>query len=113
MGPPAWLAGSAVVTATLFLFVQTPIMAFGLISFLLVPAIAIWVGAGATSIVSARNSGISTGHTLAIAGIVFALFAAYLIQLQSRSAPSGSSFGGGRTVDPTSGKSGPSTDPPP
>ena len=91
--PPPWLAGLAVAAATLSLVVQTPLMALGIVSLLLVPALAIWVGIGVTTLLNPGRRMKAT-QTMVIVGAVTALFAAYVIMLQSRRAPPGTTFGG-------------------
>jgi hypothetical protein len=100
--------GLAVAVGTLSLALQTPLMALGTFSLLLVPALSIWAGVGVAAMVSSHRTS-SVGQTVLIAGIVIAVFAAYVILLQFR-LPAGMP-GGGRTIDPSKG--GPTVYPPP
>jgi hypothetical protein len=96
MRPPGWLVGISIATATLHLAANSRLMALGMVAFLLVPAIAMWAGAAAASIVDARHA---KRNTAAVICAVIALFLGHLAMIQLRPLPPGSAFGGA-TVDP-------------
>ena len=107
MRPPGWLVGISVGVATLHLVVwNTPLLAVGTFGLLIVPAIAMWAGAAAASIVDTRHM---TRNTALVVCAVAALFLGYLATILSRPLPPGSSFGGA-TFDPSKG--GPNVYPP-
>ena len=107
MRPPGWLVGISVGVATLHLVVwNTALLAIGIVGLLLVPAIAMWAGAAAASVVDARHI---TRNTALVVCAVAALFLGYLTMILDRPAPPGSSFGGAN-FDPSKG--GPTVYPP-
>ncbi len=104
MGPPGWIVGPAVAMAVLFIAMQSPLLAIGMIAFLLIPALAIWAGAAAASMTPSR----SRFDTILVVALTLAVFAMYVRLLQSQPPPPGASFGGA-TMPATSG----ATVPPP
>jgi hypothetical protein len=107
MRPPGWLVGIAVGVATLHVVVyDTALLAIGIVGLLLVPAIAMWAGAAAASVVDAQHI---TSNTAVVVFAVMTLFLGYLAMIQSRPLPPGSSFGGAN-FDPSKG--GPTVYPP-
>ena len=99
MGPPPWAVGLTVALGTLFVLVQSPVMASGTVSLILVPTLSIWAGVGASALVSSGAS--SARQTFLIAGAVIAVFAAHIIELQFEPPPPGASRGGPNVEPPS------------
>lgn len=99
MGPPPWAVGLTVALGILFVVVQSPVMAWGTVSLILAPALSIWAGVGASALVSSGAS--SARQTFLIAGVVIALFAAHIIELQLEPPPPGTSRGGPNVEAPS------------
>jgi hypothetical protein len=108
MGPPGWIVGPAVALAVLFIAMQSPLLAIGMIAFLLIPALAIWAGAAAASMTRSR----SRFDTILVVALTLAVFVMYVRMLQSQPPPPGASYGGATIAAPGPATSG-STVPPP
>jgi hypothetical protein len=91
MRPPGWLVGISISVATLDLAANSRLLALGTVGLLIVPAIAMWAGVAAASIVDARHI---RRNTVAVVCAVAALFLGYLAMIQSRPLPPGYSQGG-------------------
>ena len=108
MGPPGWMVGPAVAMAVLFIAMRSPLMAIGMVAFLLIPALAIWAGAAAVSMTRSR----SRFDTILVVVLTLVVFAIYVRLLQSQPLPPGASRGAASIPAPGPATSG-STVPPP
>ena len=110
---PGWLVGISIAVATLDLVVfSSPLLALGAVGLLIVPAIAMWAGVAAASIVDPRHT---SRNTAAVVCTVAAVFLGYLAIIQSRPLPPGYSHGGANVYPGQGGasKSGPNEVSPP
>jgi ACR3 family arsenite efflux pump ArsB len=99
MGPPGWIVGPAVATGTLmFVMTLTPLLALGMIGFLLVPAIAMWAGATAASLLDNRRF-----NTIIVVVTTLVVYAVFITRLQSQAPPPGTSYGGPSMPAPARG----------
>jgi hypothetical protein len=80
----------------------TPLLAIGIIGFLLVPALAMWAGAVAASLVDSRRF-----NTLLVVVTTLLVYGVLISRLQSQPPPPGTSFGGASVPDPRGGPTGP------
>lgn len=99
MGPPGWIVGPAVALGTLLFGMSTPLFAVGIVGFLLIPALAMWAGAAAASLVDSRRH-LNTTLVIVTTLVVYAIFVG---RLQSQAPPPGASFGGASFPDPRGG----------
>ena len=99
MGPPGWIVGPAVAIGTLVFGMTTPLLAIGIVGFLLVPAIAMWAGAAAASFVDSRRR-LNTTLVIVTTLVIYAML---IGRLQSQPPPPGASFGGASFSDPRGG----------
>jgi uncharacterized BrkB/YihY/UPF0761 family membrane protein len=108
MGPPGWIVGPAVAMAVLFIAMRSPLFALGIVGLLLAPALAMWAGTAAASMVGSRSR-INTAVVVALTLLVFVM---YVRMLQSQPPPRGASYFGATIAAPGPATSG-STVPPP
>jgi len=108
MGPPGWVVGPAVATGTLLFAMATPLFAVGIIGFLLIPALAMWAGAAAASLVDSRRH-LNTTLVIATTLVVYWVFVS---RLQSEPPPPGTARGGPTIPAPVAAQGGPTLPPP-
>jgi hypothetical protein len=77
----------------------TPLFAIGIIGFLLIPALAMWAGAAAASLVDSRRH-LNTALVIATTLVTYWIFVS---RLQSETLPPGPSRGGPTVLDPATG----------
>jgi hypothetical protein len=98
MGPPGWVVGPAVALGTLLFAMGTPLAAIGIIGFLLVPAIAMWAGAAAASLVDSRRR----LNAIVVVAATLVVYVILVGRLQSQPPPPGTSYGGPTVPAPAS-----------